>query len=366
MGQFLRINGDYNIEAVGDPVTGGTITLYTGDQNVGQVIVTGNLVVQGDTTTVSAEDLNVSDNIILLNVGETGTNFVPGGGVTLRYSGIEIDRGPALYRAGVLFDEQDNTWNFAELSGGTFSFANSSIRVRNVKTSATEDNGNLWLLGGDAGDEDIGYGTSDSPGGIVHVSGTTNYEDRVELFGDDAIPNKKYVDDAIFNNPTFQIKSENTRIIVADSGTVSGGGSIPFYESDTGLLKEGQANESFISVVVDGTQPTAVFFSNRTQIEELEFIDNVISNNNTAVGNDPTANIYISTQGTGKVVLNYALQLDKTGVTPAYVPSSTLVYANDLSVGQTGVYFTNDSADAYKQSGELVSKNRALLFSMIF
>jgi hypothetical protein len=42
------------------------------------------------------------------------------------------------------------------------------------------------------------------------------------------------------------------------------------------------------------------------------------------------------------------------------------LYAAAPSIGTTGVYFVNDSAEAAKQNGELISKNKALVFSMLF
>ena len=58
MGQVVQINGDYTIKAA----EGGTIRLDTGP-NVGNVRVTGSLLVDGTTLTVNARDLNVKDNI---------------------------------------------------------------------------------------------------------------------------------------------------------------------------------------------------------------------------------------------------------------------------------------------------------------
>ena len=67
-------------------------------------VYTGNLVVEGDTLTVQAENLNVNDNIIELNYGETGA------GVSLRYAGIQIDRGSET-PASFFYDENDDTFN---------------------------------------------------------------------------------------------------------------------------------------------------------------------------------------------------------------------------------------------------------------
>ena len=83
MSKFVNIpNGDYTVSVQ----SGGVITLNTGAET-GYVKITGDLVVEGDTTTVQSENLKVKDNIIELNDGETGA------GVTLNTAGIKIDRG---------------------------------------------------------------------------------------------------------------------------------------------------------------------------------------------------------------------------------------------------------------------------------
>ena len=65
---------------------GGTITLDTG-QLQGDVIFTGNITVGGSQTIVNSTNLDVQDNIITVNFGETGN------GVTLGTAGLRIDRG---------------------------------------------------------------------------------------------------------------------------------------------------------------------------------------------------------------------------------------------------------------------------------
>jgi hypothetical protein len=74
----------------------------------------------------------------------------------------------------------------------------------------------------------------------------------------------------------------------------------------------------------------------------------------------------VRTQGTGKLQTNYAIQFEKIGVVPSYVSDNVLLYAAAPSIGTTGIYFVNDSAEVAKQNGELISKNKALVFSMLF
>lgn len=338
MGQVVQTSGDYTIKTAEN----GTILLDTGE-NVGIVRVTGNLIVTGDTLTVSADNLNVKDNVIVLNFGETGTTYSPGGGVTLQYSGIQIDRG-ILPSASILFDESDDTWLITRgAAPGPFNYIDSAIKVRYIRTNSDTDSGDLTL---------IGTGT-----GVVKVSGTLNYE--LQVTDDDDIPNKKYVDDAIIGQPSFQIVANNTRVIGADKDLdvippdPSIAGSLAFFENTTGFTTVG---ESAISVIVDGLL-NAQFFTNRTEIFGLE-INNYEITTKTGVTNE---NISIRTQGTGKLETNYALQLETIPTIPSPVINASILFSNNPSIGTTGLWFSNSNAN-----GELISKNKALLFSMLF
>jgi hypothetical protein len=350
MGQFLRVNGDYNIRA-GD---GAKITLDTGPAvSGGSVRVTGNLVVEGDTFNVNTTNLNVEDNIISLNVGEVGP------GVLLIYSGIEIQRGDTSTaspqnNASFLYDESTDSWILAHGSApGPFNFDASSLRLKQILTNLTTDSGDLTL---------IGTGT-----GVVKVIGTINYESQVTH--DDDLPNKKYVDDSILNNPTFQIvapQSQDTKIVIADKEIDAldpgGPGSLAYFTSTTTHSTYG---ESAVSIIVDNAL-VGQFYANRFETGDLEIGGGPDRNEITSRAGITNENVYVRTQGTGKLQTNYAVQIEKNGVIPSYVSNSVLLYAAEPSIGTTGIYFVNDSAEAAKQNGELISKNKALLFSMLF
>jgi len=350
MGQFLRVNGDYNIRA-GD---GAKITLDTGPvASGGSVRVTGNLVVEGETVSVSATDLSIEDNIISLNVGEVGP------GVTLGYSGIEIERGSTASitpqnNASFLYDESTDAWIIAHgTAPGPFNFDASSLRLKQILTNTTTDSGDLTL---------IGTGT-----GVVKVFGTDNYEAQVTH--DDDIPNKKFVDDAIQNNPTFQIvapQSQDTKVVIADKEIDAidpgGPGSLAYFTSSTTHSTYG---ESAVSIVVDGAL-VGQFYTNRFETGDLEIAGGPDRNEITSRAGITNENIYVRTQGTGKLQTNYAMQFEKIGTVPSYVSNNTLLYAAESGAGTTGIYFVNDNAEVAKQNGELISKNKALVFSMLF
>ena len=67
MSKYVKTTGDFTIKTSSN----GTITLDTGTE-VGEVRITGDLRVQGVTTTVNSEVVTIKDNIITLNSGETG------------------------------------------------------------------------------------------------------------------------------------------------------------------------------------------------------------------------------------------------------------------------------------------------------
>ena len=344
MGQFLKVNGDYNIRA-GD---GAKITLDTGPAaSGGSVRVTGDLVVEGQTLNVAAANLNITDNIIKINDGETGA------GITLVYSGLEVERG-SLSNASLLYDETADTWLVANNSApGPFNYDESNLRLRRIYTNPTTDDGDLTLIG--------------TGSGVVKVFGTTAYE--LQVTHDDDLPNKKYVDDSILNNPTFQIvapQGQDTRVIIADKEITpdisATAGSLAYFTAQTGFPNIG---ESSVSVIVDNAL-IGQFFNNRLEISDLEIGGGIDYNEITTKNGITNLNIFVRTQGTGKLQTNYAIQLEKIGVTPAYVSNNILVYGDTPGVGTSGVWFVNDSAEAAKQNGELISKNKALVFSMIF
>lgn len=93
-------------------------------------------------------------------------------------------------------------------------------------------------------------------------------------------------------------------------------------------------------------------------VDSINLFGDIIKNS--SIGNNLklTANNNI-------VEVNATLQLDDTGASPTAVSGSATIYVKDPDTtpapGKTGIYFTN-----LGNSDELVAKNRALLFSVLF
>lgn len=310
-------SSDYKVKVK----SGGNITLDTGLSS-GITTVTGNLVVLGSTTQVSSSDLNLKDNIITLNDGESGT------GITLNQSGIQIDRG-SYSDAKIVFDETI-TWadpiSATTITGG-FTLVNASGTLQGLRiNSVSTGGGDLYL---------INSGT-----GVISVTGTNNYE--TQITDDDDIPNKKYVDDTIVTQltSTFQRRIEE------------GSASKSFVEvRDT----EVSGAPSVVSFQIDNTNKGQIF-GNRVEFEDFRFQDNILST--TASDTD----LILESQGSGGVVVNDNFTLTLQGSDPASPLDGLKVYVKAPAAGGTGLFFKHSAS----KSGEIISRQNALLLSMLF
>ncbi|MBO01990.1 MAG: hypothetical protein CMG35_11955 [Candidatus Marinimicrobia bacterium] len=318
-GKYVSIpTGNYSL-AVQDS---GTITLDTGNQ-VGEVIVTGNLTVQGSSTTVTSQNLDVKDNIITLNKGETGA------GITLDDSGLEMDRGTFT---NVLFTFNENiTWSdpvtdTTKTGGFVFKDANNAligIRTNNINTGG----GDLYL---------INSGT-----GTVSVTGTNNYE--LQVTDDDDLTNKKYVDDAITN------AFGTVNISTIGQGNVGTQTAIAIADTDV------TGQPSVVNFSIDGNINTRLF-EDRLELPEVRIVGSILE---TTVSN---TDLVISSPGTGVVQVDDTLHVRQAVSVPTQPADGNMLYMQTQSHGKSGVFFVN----AQGTRDELISKNRSILFSMLF
>jgi hypothetical protein len=181
MSKIVRVQtGDYRIITA----PGGTITLDSGSASIvepagwpGGVIINGDLLVNGITTTIKSETLTVKDRIIDINVYDVieGTplpeGVIDGSGLPST-SGIQIDRGNAP-DVSFLWDERIGAFVLVDASylNPTDNLRNSALALgaRSILTGGS----NLTLvgvnLGSQAGEEE----------GVVDVIGSVNYAGKI-------------------------------------------------------------------------------------------------------------------------------------------------------------------------------------------
>lgn len=341
MSKYVKIqHGNYKL-SVPD---GNTITLDVGYNPAlsqrGTVVITGNLEVQGTTTTVESQTTTIKDNILTLNTStDVGSGTHAGILAALSYqSGIEISSRGTENNARLVLDDQYTSQGTPQPVQGIWRFIKSDNTMMGIQTNHINTNGqNLYL---------INSGT-----GYVTTTGVSNYERQVFDYSDydasvgpikigadqNAIPNTKAVLDCISSAFTYQSASNitdyDTSVTVADFSTTGNPSTITFKV------------DNVLKAYMDGTGVT---------IDSVKIYGNTIASLN--------ANNLLLSSVTTAIETSGWMLFDNQTSTPSAVAGGTYLYANaTVGAGKTGLYIVNTTT-----SDELVSKKRALLFSMIF
>lgn len=366
MSKYLNVTtGDYKIKVQ----DGGIIDLDTGSLpgfGPGRVIIRGNLEVQGETTTVNTTELTFEDNIVVLNRPADGNLDFNGVQRDSGTSGLRVERGN-LTDTFWVFDE-----NLRWLVTGTgtsrvggWSPRDESGDVIGVELSSiTTPNGtDLNLLGRYADGSSQG---SANPG-LVTVRGTNtasvgnSYAQRIvalpQAEQDDVIPNVFYLKQVVNQqlSTSFQdtiqegnFSGTETRVEVQDD-TVTGDDSVIILAVNGITKAEYKENEAQIfNVEISGSGPNAGVIASKSSIGNQDLV--------------------LTAEGIGRVVIQDDVVLtrtphDGTGVVDPSQPSDGVsLYNKEEDVGGTGIYFVNEEGTR----DELISKKRAIFFSMMF
>jgi hypothetical protein len=336
----LVLSGDYYVKTA----SSGTITLDTGYLS-GEVIITGNLTVKGETvqistiTNVTQNNLQISDNLIILNSGETSV-----GHVTMGTSGIQISRDPTnstQYATTFLWDD-NRPYTAAATGQGLWTF-----KVKNQFAGA--EVGFLKINGAQSG-QDKNYILTD---GIENLAVTDlGYTARMEnSTNDNDIPNKGYVDykfNAIRGVGTATearfIRAGNSSIMIndrTDQRNVTATSYITTYLDDIDVFR---------------VYPTSVGMP----IINLNFTPSAISS--IATNTDLT----LSTNGTGFIAINSGISLTPPASPPGFEVGKTKLYSSTKSgAGSTGLMYNHFDGTS-TSTGELVSAKKAVLLAIIF
>lgn len=120
------------------------VSVYKSDPNVlrvdGALIVTGNLIVQGSTTTVESNTVTVGDSIIVLNNDFTGA-------VPSENGGIEIERG-TQNNTNLLWNEGTDRWTFTNDGSTYYNIPITSELTIDAVTTNGASTANDVILGG--------------------------------------------------------------------------------------------------------------------------------------------------------------------------------------------------------------------------
>ncbi len=314
MSKIVKVSqSDYRLKVV----SGGNITLDTG-VNTGIVRVTGNLIVDGEYVTVNTTNMEVEDNILLLNRGETGA------GVTEGFSGIQVDRG-SLNDAQVVWKESVDKFSFQTTTGGVTPV--DTLAGVLVGSIATDPTTNLEF-------------DMQSGGGTLRITNSTGYESRV--LNNNDIPNRKWITDYVYAYGGYAVTDKIFNPVAATPGN-----------EDT-LVEANTTNIKFY-IKSSGT------LNQRAQITSQGLdVDNINVFNNTI--NNPSGSNLILTALNKNVEINGVLNLDDQVSDATATGGTSRIYSKSTTgPGKTGLFFASNIGN-----DELVAKNRALLFSVLF
>lgn len=327
MSKYLNVpNGNYKVSVQ----TGGTIYLDTGF-DTGTVEISGNLLVRGDTTTINTAELTIEDRVIELNRGDDTAAGIQGAEA---FSGIEINRG-TLPHAFFGYDEDVGGFIGYDEASNLISFRTNEIN------SASQ---NLLL--------DAGSST-------ISVNPTVDYEEKVFTYtagvlssydpaNADVIPNAQAVVDYVAFN------FANVFLTQIGDGSVTPS-SIQVRDEET------TGNDSVITFKIDDVTVSELY-ADRWEFDEIRFAGSTIE---TISSNE---DLVLKSSGTGSIRIDDTLHLnrvpsdDDPSLEPPNPTDGTKLYIADQSTGKSGIFFANDQGNR----DELVSKNRALLYGMLF
>lgn len=331
MSKFLVVNnGDYTLKVQ----QGGNIRLDTG-VSAGTVTITGDLIVEGDTTKLDVTELVVEDRIIRVNNNDTTPSGVasPGTGIEF-YNGRYNSFGGSAMPQLLFTNDYSYQSPIGQVTGG-FIFKDVSGQLIGIRTHNISSDSDIILEPGG--------------GGVVTVD-QLNYENL--LTNDNDIPNKKYVDDEI-----------NAVVIGAAFPRITDGDSEVrvFDNSSTGV-------DTRIDTKIDGVLTSFIsknyfdVYSTTINLNEVRIEGNEIT---TSSSND---DLILSAPGTGSVKFSDSLIIKNRPsvldplADPLFSTEGIKLYAKNPGTGDSGIYFVNTN----NKRDELISKQRALVFSHMF
>lgn len=371
MSKVLRIQeGGYKI--ITKPSS--EILLDTGP-STGQVRITGDLIVEGETTQLEVANTTIEDNIIEINRGGGSAN-----GITVlrdRISGLLIDRGSTFANPDVYF-LWDETLSHtkpenANSSQGAFTFRDANQQLVAITTNVVQNPfGNLHFDLGDSGVL------------AVHTTGPEQYHERIGANED--IPNVKFIKEYVRAEAGAAVIEQFYRYVTTESGN--------FVNTETGARAQdvlaGDALTGVLFTVGTGSQAfrtpnkVALIDSNGLIVGDPSGANNerlklYVQNN---IGAFDDFNVGISTDNadltiqpeTGVIKLKKIIhveQLTNDDIEPIPIVDNSILYAKQIQgAGGTGIYFHSPTKDGFGNdiftSGEVCSAAKALVYGLIF
>lgn len=244
-GSKIRAAAEQSIDLTAPEVRVYGDSIIDTNQSVGgNLSVAGNLSVTGDVISVDTERVEVSDNLLLLNNGETGS------GVTAGSAGIEIDRG-SLSSYQFVYDETDDMFKVG--------------MKEDLEVVATRE----WVAAEYAAKDHSHDSATKSVGGFMSAGDKTKLDD-VEKGAQKNIPVTKVSVDAL------DVDAATVNGLTVETAVPTGAVFTDTVYDDADLVSqvEGKVAKSAINNTLTSVEPTEVLAA--TQGKELkDHVDNI-------------------------------------------------------------------------------------------
>jgi hypothetical protein len=236
----IRANGDLIL----DPAPFDSPYTDSSPEAGGNVYITGNLIVNGSTTTVNSNVVNVGDSIITLNSDEAGTPSQNGG--------IEIERGTSSNKT-LIWNETDDKWTVGSetfvaatfegnLTGNVTGNADTSTESTNVTVTAnnsTDETTYITFVDGATGTQGIESDTGLTYNPSTNTLTTTIFSGRATN-----------IDGGAANQLVYQTATNTTGFVATtDNADGSPGGGL----SGMFLAQMSDGTPAYSSVIDGGT-----------------------------------------------------------------------------------------------------------------
>jgi hypothetical protein len=407
MSKIVRVqDGDYKL-IVGSSTATGDILLDTNPGNLsggnGSVTITGDLIVQGNTTTIESETITLLDPIIYVNTGEAGDGVSTLG----HLAGIQADRG-TLSPVSFYWDE---TLEHYDLStggnvSGTFKIVtDSDDKLQTLALAGiTSNNGTL---------DNVDLLLMPNGLGVLTVEGTIDYETRIIDYSLIEVILEMVTAARHTNVATIEVvgahnllPGDRVNIFCASDGTFNENFAIVISTpTDTTFTYSNIGADDLTKLVIGAVKPdilknddsipnmkavadyaiaaarglvnnkiqedatkVQVYGYNTSGVDKIEFeIDGdrraVLANTGLTVDNIRLVNNNISNISNDNLLFDSVLNIpNRVSAPTAPLTGYVKLYSKSTpGTGGTGLYFK----DTHGTNDELISKTKALLYSLI-
>lgn len=379
MSKVLRISqGGYKI--ITEP--GSEIKLDTG-LGIGNVRITGDLIVEGDSTKIETSVLEVEDNIVVINKANTlAAATFPG--IQNGQAGIEIQRGqdpdgdPDTPHLRFVYDDSLSYFppNNNNLNIGAFVFKRvDTNQLVGITTNFIQTLGS-----------DFHFNTGNTGKIQVKTTGVIPYNQRIGA--NDDIPNIKYLKEYVRAEAGQAIIERFSRYYEDEDGN--------FFDARTGgeakdVLSGDLSTGVFFTVALGTPGPNGSLGLNREvfQVGSFNRKGLFVGDNTPTGGSKPHLKLYVNepapgntvdtkysyietdngplvlTPGDGLVKLKRKLEIEHlqaSATDPEPVTNTNTLWSRgDQGAGGTGIYFANTLTQ-----GEICSAAKALVYGLIF